>query len=495
MRGMLETSYIFNLLAREKTWRENPLHLDPDYNVIDSRRNSNQMLNFSDETVFNKLTRISPNFLCLADFKIGSPDNILQNLKFNNDKKLIFDKNAKKSLKTNKFVCLGLNIFDPKTNTWTLKSAKNGQKNDRIYQINGKNGVNSSAKLSDSLLLADDKSVDQLFDQILKGTNVQKGQDRNKFRLYRQKIVNDLLEDLYKISDFLVANNSKFDFSGASLTICYLPSWFFRFSDEEFKNDQEKSKKIRKRNSETKKLLKKNSTFSNFLNDKNWKNTKLGLVHLNTNDLPLKNFAQNKKENQTDHDSVYAITKMIKILQNKYIEKPTSLCCTNCLCCFGQKNDNLKFIENGTKPSKKLGICLQISGRNLANKDAGTARTITGQKSLSDPYFIIKSGTNKKKNKKKIIYTSEMIDNNLNPNWKMVFLNVDRKKFEKNNGSLFIYVYDYDTTSSDDLIGRCRFGFSEEMRNVELQLFDLKGQFGGNLQVTVMAGCSYSLKG
>ena len=205
MQGMLETSYIFNLLAREKTWRENPLNLDPDHNVIDSRRNSNQMLNLSDETVFNKLTKISPNFLCLADFKIGSPDNILHNLKYNNrynDKKLIFDKNTKRSLKTNKFVCLGLNIFDPKTFTWTLKSAKklfkNGQKNDKIYQINGKNGINSSAKLNDSLLQADDKSVDQLFDQILKGTNIQKGQDRNKFRLYRQKIVNDLLEDLYR---------------------------------------------------------------------------------------------------------------------------------------------------------------------------------------------------------------------------------------------------------------------------------------------------------
>ena len=142
-----------------------------------------------------------------------------------------------------------------------------------------------------------------------------------------------------------MANNSKFDFSGASLIFCYSPSWFFRFSDEEFKNDQDESKnKTRKRNTETKKLLKNNSTFSNFLNDKNWKNTKLGLVHLNTDDLPLKNMAQNKRENQTDHDSVYAITKMIKILQKKYIEKPTSLCCTNCLCCcFGQKNDNLKL--------------------------------------------------------------------------------------------------------------------------------------------------------
>ena len=89
-------------------------------------------------------------------------------------------------------------------------------------------------------------------------------------------------------------------------------------------------------------------------------------------------------------------------------------------------------------------VTMEICGVNL--KDLDTF-------SKSDPYFMIKQKIDSKKFKD--VFTSEKIDNNLNPQWRAFsILDADLCDLDYDK-RLVIAVYDWDDNSSDDLIGQC----------------------------------------
>lgn len=302
-------------------------------------------------------------------------------------------------------------------------------------------------------------SAAAIFELFLQGTEeIELNSSTGGFSgLYKNKIITDLLAELTKIEEFF-QTQTRYQFLGSSLIFSYLPSAFT--ADDFDENSEILQNLFDTENSPS--LI--NSRLIDFNNVKNFKEE--------GNNEDFKSGAEIGK---IDEQCLKGIQNIKSLLEEQIPAQNSA--------------STLHF-----KKFSNIVLNLKITGQNLINMDTGNKDD--GRPNLTDAYYTIKQNNEE-------IYTSEVINDNLNPNWKPVqlicknnvfknqnnfFLNQNQKKELDSSSSLIVEVWDKDKKSifnvrGKELIGKIEVNDVFEFEAGELINEKLKGEAPGGLVI------------
>lgn len=301
-------------------------------------------------------------------------------------------------------------------------------------------------------------SAAAIFELFLQGTDeVKLNSSTSGFSgLYKKKIITDFLAELTKIEEFF-QTQTRYQFLGSSLIFSYLPSAFIA---DDFDENSEILKNLV--NDDSPILI--NSRLIDFNNVKNFREEG------NNED-----FKSDAEIGKIDEQCLKGIQN-IKSLLEEQIPAQSSTSAVH------------------FKKFSNIALSLKITGQNLINMDTGNKED--GRPNLTDAYYTIKQNNEE-------IYTSEVVNDNLNPNWKPVqlickndvfknqnnfFLNQNQKKEFDSSSSMIVEVWDKDKKSifnvrGKELIGKIEVNDVFEFEAAELINEKLKGEAPGGLVI------------